>query len=54
MDKLCDKGVLEDMNGKTYLKCTIFNGFCPYIRLCSNDSCIKMLQSFTNCKFVKI
>ena len=49
MSELCEFGEIQMQNNIEYLKCTIANGYCAYIRFCSNDKCLKMLPSYVDC-----
>lgn len=53
-DFLCKYGRIEMMNGREYLECSITDGYCPYIRFCANDMCIKMTQASNDCVQKKI
>ena len=49
MEMVCENGVVEHFNNVEYLKCLIVNDYCPYIRFCPNDMCVKMTPNFHDC-----
>lgn len=49
MQGLCKFGEVKKINGIEYLECTIANGYCAFIRYCSNEKCLKMIERYKNC-----
>lgn len=54
MCEVCNFGKIDEENNVTYLHCEIVDGYCPFIRFCNNDNCIKMLPSYKDCKNRKL
>lgn len=54
MNNTCKYGEIAKENNVEYLMCTLVDNFCPYIRFCSNDMCLKMLPAFMDCRQKKI
>lgn len=54
MNNTCKYGEIAKENNVEYLNCTLADGYCPHVRFCSNDMCLKMTPAFRDCRQKKI